>query len=635
MADILIQHCTIRIVRHGGWAWGTEPRDLLNRVLTRLPGMIADEMEELWPDEEEREISVPIRLRIPVSLAELRTVADPVGANPAGRMPDPQLRGSLRTALNQAFAGEADVEARSVVVGDEIIEADHPELTANAGGVSSTDPLSVLVSWLRDGRLQGRLYSFALDALTAWHTHILSTPLTVPTDSAAHTELAEHLAARLNSRPPGIETDLAGTLRLRLQLFAALEATLQGALGSAVIRHTLDRVLPCSALDVAAGDEGDAPPIASTAPRLPAYPASASFPISPLRELPGLAAARPVRTVPKEKRIGCALPFLMLGPLARIGYFEALSAVLAAAGASEMAPFFAVALAYKALDPPARGWSRPLLTREAAATCALMTEAPEDADIASLALAVSSQSSVLDAVVEDVLLAGHRAGTPLLLTPARPAPDDRLVLWDVDGLFPIAITPDPVPVLRRILQEVVLVPADAATPALLSALEAAEIRFVTDAPPCRGERWVPVSIKASERWWSNDSLTAEPRLAIAGGRLADAVELADASWQALAMDRPALPRQTGDTFDTTLTLAAGLALGSIAWELWQDRGPTALPLTLARFRDLEARVRVDAERVSILLPLGRRFFDLRDHAFLDDVQGIPWFGGRLLAFASG
>jgi hypothetical protein len=483
--------------------------------------------------------------------------------------------------------------------------------------------------------LQDRLDSFAFDALTIWHTHILSSPLTAPSDSAAHTELAEHLAARLNSRPPSIESDVADTLRLRLQLFAALEATLRGALGSTIIRHTLDRVLPYSTLDLTAGGEGAAPPIASRPARPLAYPASDSFPISPARELPGRATTRPVRTVPKEKRIGCALPFLMLGPLVRIGYFEALSGVLAAAGVSEMAPFFAVALAYKALDPPARGWLRPPLTRETAAACALLTEAPEDADIASLALAMSPQHSVLDAVVEDVLLAGHRAGTPLLMTRARPAPDDRLVLWDVDGLFPIAITPDPIPMLRRIMEEVVLVRADAAAPTLLSALEAAEIRFVTDALPCRGERWVPVSIKPGERWWSNDSLTAEPRLALAGGRLAEAVELADESWQALAIDRPALPRQTGDDFNTALTLAAGLALSSIAWELWQDREPTTLPLTLSRFRDLEARVRVDAEHVSVLLPLGRRFFDLRDHGFLDDVQGIPWFGGRVLAFASG
>jgi hypothetical protein len=632
MADVLIQRCTIRIVRHGGWGWGTEPRDLLNRVLTRLPGMIADEMEELWPDEEGREISAPIRLRIPVSVAELRTVADTVSIDPVLPVPDSRMRGLLRSALSQAFAAERDVETRSAAVGDEIIEADRPKPTATAGGGSLADPLSVLVSWLRDGLLQGRLDRFALDALTIWHTHILSSPMTVPTDSPAHTELAEHLAARLNSRPPGIETDLAGTLRLRFQLFAALEATLRGALGSAVIRHTLERVLPCSALHLAARDESVSPPIASTPL---AHLAAASFPISPLREPQGSAAARPVRSAPKEKRIGCALPLLMLGPLARIGYFEALSAVLAAAGASEMAPFFAVALAYRALDPPARGWLRPPLTREIAAACALMTEAPEDADIASLALAVSPQSSVLDAVVEDVLLEGHRTGTPLLLTRTRPAPDDRLVLWDVDGLFPIAITSDPVPVLRRILQEVVLVPANAATPALLAALDAAEIRFVTDAPPCRGERWVSVSIKPGERWWSNDSLTAGSRLAIAGGRLADAVELADESWQALAIDRPALPRKTADAFDMALTLAAGLALGSIAWELWQNREPTALPLTLSRFRDLEARVRVDAERVSVLLPLGRRFFDLRDHGFLDDVQGIPWFGGRVLAFAPG
>jgi hypothetical protein len=101
MTDVTVRHCTIRIVRHGGWGWETEPRDLLNRVLARLPGIIADEMEELWPDDEERNISAPIQLRIPVSLAELRTVADPVGTDPARPMPNPQLRGLMRAALNQ------------------------------------------------------------------------------------------------------------------------------------------------------------------------------------------------------------------------------------------------------------------------------------------------------------------------------------------------------------------------------------------------------------------------------------------------------------------------------------------------------------------------------------------------------
>ncbi|CAB3778786.1 hypothetical protein LMG28614_00732 [Paraburkholderia ultramafica] len=635
MPDILIRHCTIRIVRRGGWAWGREPRALLDRVLDRLPALIAGEMEQLWPGDEEREISAPIRVHLPVSLAGLLAASDLAGETGLpGSAPSHELLRSLRLALRQALAAEIDSEGGERSAGDETIEAERPEPGPREIR-APLEPLAVLVSWLRNGRLQARLSSFAPDALSAWHAHIFATPIVPSANPAAIAELAERLAERLMARPPCTESDVAGTLRLRLHAFVALEATMPGCLGSAVLRDTVERLLPCHDIGPVTAPSIEAPTVPTAVVDAAAPPQAASS-AAGAASLPALRIAhRTLRGVPQEQRIDCALPFLLLGPLARIGFLDTASAVFAAVGLPEALPLLAVALAYKTMDPPARAWLRLPATRKAAAACGLLAEPPDDNDIVALARAVSRQLSPLDALVEDCLLDGHRPGTPLLVTRAGGAANAYLLLWDVEGLFPIAIMQNLLPVLQRMLHELVLIPVDVATPSVLHALDAASIRFVTDAPPCRGERWRRVAGKGRECWWTNDTLMAEERLAAAGRRLAEATELADASWQALGVERPSVPRQAGDAFDRCVTLAAGLALGSIAWELWWDREPTAPPLALNRFRDLGGLMRVNAESVRILLPLGRRFFDLRDHGFLDDVHDIPWFDGRVLCFSSG
>ena len=67
----------------------------------------------------------------------------------------------------------------------------------------------------------------------------------------------------------------------------------------------------------------------------------------------------PVRTPSTwEMPIESALPFLLIGPLARTGYLDTLAAVFAAARISDALPLFAMALAYKVLAPPKRGWLR-------------------------------------------------------------------------------------------------------------------------------------------------------------------------------------------------------------------------------------------------------------------------------------
>ena len=87
--------------------------------------------------------------------------------------------------------------------------------------------------------------------------------------------------------------------------------------------------------------------------------------------------------------------------------------------------------------------------------------------------------------------------------------------------------------------------------------------------------------------------------------------------------------------ETSLTLAASLALGTIAWTLWREREVTDPLLALERFGDLDARVHSTAATLHVRLPLGRRFWDLRDHGLLADVHDVPWLDGRAITFGAG
>jgi hypothetical protein len=212
-----------------------------------------------------------------------------------------------------------------------------------------------------------------------------------------------------------------------------------------------------------------------------------------------------------------------------------------------------------------------------------------------------------------------------------------LLLSDSDGAFPIELAADPAalgPVLDRLPRETVLVEQRSAAPSVLAGLHARGIRFATDAPPGRHEVWrrLPGRGHTGSVLWSNDPELEPGALA---GTLTTMSGLAAESWQEIATGRPALAVGGSDAFETSFGLAVSLALGSIAWELWRKRETVAPVLALHRFADFGGWVRADHEAVTVRLALGRRFFDLRDAGFLDDVAGVPWFDGRVLRFRSG
>ena len=58
----------MRVVRHGGWSWGPQPRRLVDQVLAALPGLIAERLADLAPDGASEDVEITEPVRIVVSL---------------------------------------------------------------------------------------------------------------------------------------------------------------------------------------------------------------------------------------------------------------------------------------------------------------------------------------------------------------------------------------------------------------------------------------------------------------------------------------------------------------------------------------------------------------------------------------
>ncbi len=164
----------------------------------------------------------------------------------------------------------------------------------------------------------------------------------------------------------------------------------------------------------------------------------------------------------------------------------------------------------------------------------------------------------------------------------------------------------------------------------LAELAAAGVRFVTDARPLRGD---PVTrLPLPTPLWTSSGPRPDLRLAASlpghAGRLGELV-------RALVVERRAVPLAADDDLERSLTVAAGLGLGLIAWTLWHDRETPDPVLALARLADLEATVRFERAAVRVRMPLGRRHADLLRAGLLADVRDVVWLGGRSLTFSGG
>lgn len=308
-----------------------------------------------------------------------------------------------------------------------------------------------------------------------------------------------------------------------------------------------------------------------------------------------------------EVRVGSALPFLLVGPLARTGYLDTIGAALSGVGLLARAPLFAAALAYQV----------PGASREAVAAFAGLVSAP---DLSDFATQVEPALPMLDAVLALSLCRGHDPADPLLIREV----DKGLLLVDAGGMFPIAWSPRATGLLphwEACGRPPVLVCDSPLPPATLRELATAGVRLITDVRPLRDDPLTRLPWRGP--LWTNGA--ADPRLAAElpthAGRL---TELTDA-----VFTRP------GTALDRSASLATSLALGMIAWTLWRDLETPHPVLALTRFADLEATIRFTPDAVRVRIPLGRRHADLSRGGLLTDVPNVVWLDGRTLTFSGG
>ena len=343
---------------------------------------------------------------------------------------------------------------------------------------------------------------------------------------------------------------------------------------------------------------------------------------------PAYVAPAPVATAVAD--VGCALPFLLLGPLAQAGYLSALEPALQPVGLQAETAAFAAALAYTVLGSLERGWRRqPEDLAGAAAFAGLASPVPGQT-LTDFARIAGPALPALDAVITQVLAEGHTAGEPLVLAAVGESADGGLVLFDREGLFPVAwadAISGLVPAWRMFGSPPVLVAPTAV--GALRGLADAGVSFVVAAPPARAERWRRLP---PYRLWTNSD---DPALAQHASGYQQAVDLAAQLTHALADERAAIPLAATPALGRSLLLAAGLGLGTLAWTLWREREPPDPLLALERFADLSARVSFEPDRVLVRLPLGPRHSDLSVHGLLADVHGVPWFGDRVVQFSGG
>ncbi|MBD3003923.1 hypothetical protein IEJ02_07325 [Streptomyces sp. 5-10] len=602
--EIAVRRCTVTVVRRGGWSWGPEPRGLIRRVVEALPELLADHFaERLAADGPDVEITEPLTVTVRPGRSgrstaggppvEVHFAPVPVVENPAGE-PGTDAESSARSfeeslaadpdpwtapgaaALFAELAERDELDALLALLPDASVRAYFPALL----GVDDTAAVRLLAE------LVGR-------ALAADHT-----PAHPPLGEAAGPGPAETLPGRLRAAVVGADT-------------AELPQLLAGFLASA------DRA---EAVRLVRSLAGPYDPGAEEPPGTAGSTAAGAT--------PGASTTTGARTS-GEVRVWSALPFLLAGPLARIGYLDAVGPALAGIELAEDAPLFATALAYKVLGATARGWRRTERDTEAAAAFAGLPPPVAEERLTDFARQAGPALPVLDGVLALSVCRGHDPADPLLLTGA----DDGLLLVDAHGMFPIAWTAEAAGLLphwETCGRPPVLLCDGPLPPGTLRNLASAGVPFLTSVRPLRGD---PVArLPWRTPLWAAEGAAPDPRLA---AQLPAHAQRCANLVTALVTERRAVPLARHCGLERTVTLAAALGLSTIAWTLWRDREtPDPVP-ALRRFADLEATVRFEATAVRVRVPMGRRHMDLYNSGLLADVPDVAWLGGRTLTFSAG
>jgi hypothetical protein len=220
--------------------------------------------------------------------------------------------------------------------------------------------------------------------------------------------------------------------------------------------------------------------------------------------------------------------------------------------------------------------------------------------------------------------------------------DGRVAVFDPGGLYPVAAggIDALAPLLRDTGRTLFLSPPDSDVWAVI---EKAELPAVAEGPALRSERATVVAGPGGWRGHATSAVRLSPRLrARLPGDAAAAARAADV-WQALTRDTSLVAAPADDArtraLDELAALLAGFALADMGWRLARrDPASWAEPDPLVvrdRFADFSGWLELGATRITIALPLGRRFTDLRDVGLLDTVRTPRWWPGREIGFRGG
>ncbi|OLF10182.1 hypothetical protein BLA60_17210 [Actinophytocola xinjiangensis] len=393
--DVTVHRCVVRVVRRGGWSWGPDPRGLVRQALDALPELLpealaaalgerfADALAGDGPDLEITEpVTVTVRLRRPpATLTGLVLTPDHSTVNYAANSTVDSTVDTVNSAVDGAVDPGADLLA----------------VVAAPPGPDRRTPAVLFAELAGRGELVPLLASLPGETLRVFLLAVLADLVwsVPPNGDAVLTALAAEFARR---QPPGSPPP-----------------------GSPLTESPLP-------------GPGSPPASPSPADLLALVRAQPAVPPEP----PPAVTSPPVAV--GETTVCSVLPFLLAGPLARIGYLDAIGPALAAVDLLDDAPLFAAALAYQVLPAPERGWRHTAGAHAAAAAFAGLTELP---DLGRFAATVAPALPVLDGVLALSLCRGHDPTDPLLVT----GTGDGLLLVDSVGLFPIAWAPDVVGLL--------------------------------------------------------------------------------------------------------------------------------------------------------------------------------------------
>jgi hypothetical protein len=605
---IRIRHCRLRVLRHGGWSWGADPRRLVEQVTQRLPAWLAEALAGQLADCPPDLVIPRLCLRIPIRMSELRDWP-PNDAERGGDALAGALAQRVRTLLAAALQ---DIPRVPSVSGTQpaAVEAQRPAIDE----ISATAVLDALTAWQRADDLPRMLAAVDVATLRVWARVML-----------------EELAAAGNFRES--PADNFALLVERLEVLLNEPGASDASLAQALVRIVVARGAPhpdTAADRVVDGVESGPPPAAmADGARGDRPPARLQL----LDEHPAVMRRRapPARQARREPVVvESVLPFIVMGILSRLNYFEGLRAALVCSDQLERSDCFAAAIAYKVSPPPNRGWDRSPATRRVAAAMSGRDEPPDNATMDSFLRGLSTACPPLDAALWPANRATHRQ--PGILV--EKLDGGSWAALDIASSRPLGWFAS----LEAVLRLADLLPgrlwwlaAGAADSDLPEALARRSLRAVALGVQPRVTGW----LSAGESLSTNEPLLRR-RAAELRRVFDDALELLSVTHSEFVELRPLVlpargPERRAAEFSITLAVCA--ALGELADTLWRGREPTQPLLALRRFGDLGGTVGVEEGRVLVRPALGRRFMDLREHGLLRDITGVPWWPGRRVEFA--